>query len=77
MKQVPGIIDLTVFGGTTRQYQTEIDSQKLLQYNVTLPQVIAAVQNSSSNTGGSAAVRIRIDGSDSALGKPGRPKPRT
>ncbi|HUN89066.1 MAG TPA: CusA/CzcA family heavy metal efflux RND transporter [Terriglobales bacterium] len=53
VKQVPGIIDLTVFGGTTRQYQAEIDPQKLLQYNVTLPQVITAVQNSNSNAGGS------------------------
>ena len=53
VKQVPGIIDLTVFGGTTRQYQAEVDPQKLLQYNITLPQVVAAVQNSNSNAGGS------------------------
>ncbi len=53
VKQVPGIIDLTVFGGTTRQYQADIDPRKLLQYNVTLPQVVAAVQNSNSNAGGS------------------------
>ena len=53
VKQVPGIIDLTVFGGTTRLYQAEVDPQKLLQYNVTLPQVVAAVQNSNSNAGGS------------------------
>lgn len=53
VKQVPGIIDLTVFGGTTRQYQADIDPRKLIQYNVTLPQVVAAVQNSNSNAGGS------------------------
>ncbi len=53
LKQVPGIIDLTVFGGTTRQYQAEVDPRKLLQYNVTLPQVVTAVQNSNANAGGS------------------------
>jgi cobalt-zinc-cadmium resistance protein CzcA len=53
VKQVPGIIDLTVFGGTTRQYQAEIDPQKLLQYNITLSQVVNAVQSSNANAGGS------------------------
>ena len=53
VKLVPGIIDLTTFGGTTRQYQAEIDPRRLIQYNVTLPQVVAAVQNSNANAGGS------------------------
>ena len=53
VKQVPGIIDLTVFGGTTRQYQAEVDPQKLQQFNLTLPQVVAAVQSSNANAGGS------------------------
>jgi cobalt-zinc-cadmium resistance protein CzcA len=52
VKQVPGIIDVTTFGGTTRQYQAEIDPGKLLQFGVTLPQVIAAVGNSNANVGG-------------------------
>ena len=45
-KQVPGIIDITTFGGTTRQYQVEADPNKLLSYGVTLPQVINAIQSS-------------------------------
>jgi cobalt-zinc-cadmium resistance protein CzcA len=53
VKQVPGIIDLTVFGGTTRQYQAEVDPRRLLQYNVTLPQIVAATQNSNANAGAS------------------------
>src|SRR3974377_642793 len=52
LKQVPGIIDVSTFGGTTKQYQAEIDPNKLLQYNVTLPQVIAAVSSSNQNAGG-------------------------
>ena len=52
LKQVPGIIDVSTFGGTTKQYQAEIDPQKLLQFNVTLAQVIAAVSASNQNVGG-------------------------
>jgi cobalt-zinc-cadmium resistance protein CzcA len=52
LKQVPGIIDVSTFGGTTKQYHAEIDPNKLLQFNVTLPQVIAAVTSSNQNVGG-------------------------
>ncbi|MFC6646376.1 efflux RND transporter permease subunit [Granulicella cerasi] len=52
LKQVPGIIDITTFGGTTKQYQIEPDPNKLLAYGVTLPQLITAVQNSNANAGG-------------------------
>jgi cobalt-zinc-cadmium resistance protein CzcA len=52
VKQIPGIIDVTTFGGTTRQYQAEIDPQKLLGYRVTLPQVLTAVSASNANVGG-------------------------
>jgi len=52
VKQVPGIIDVTTFGGTTRQYQAEVDPRKLLDYRVTLPQVLAAVGASNANVGG-------------------------
>jgi heavy metal efflux system protein len=53
IKQVPGIVDVASFGGTTREYLAEIDPRKLLQYNVTLPQVISAVTASNANAGGS------------------------
>src|SRR6201985_3110467 len=36
----PGIVDITTFGGTTKQYQIEADPNKLLAFGVTLPQVI-------------------------------------
>lgn len=52
IKQVPGIIDVVVFGGTTRQYQAEIGPQNLLEYKVTLPQVLNAVSASNANVGG-------------------------
>jgi len=52
LKQVPGILDVTTFGGTTKQYQAEIDPRKLLQYNVTLPQALSAIAASNQNAGG-------------------------
>ncbi len=52
LRQVPGIIDITTFGGTTRQYQIEADPNKLLAMNVTLPQVLNAIQSSNANAGG-------------------------
>jgi cobalt-zinc-cadmium resistance protein CzcA len=53
IKQVSGIIDVTSFGGTTRQYIAEIDPRKLLQFNVSLPQVVAGVSAANANAGGS------------------------
>ncbi|HXY50671.1 MAG TPA: CusA/CzcA family heavy metal efflux RND transporter [Terriglobales bacterium] len=53
LKQVPGIVDVTTFGGTTKQYQAEIDPKKLLEFNITLPQVLSAIAASNQNAGGS------------------------
>ena len=52
IKQVPGIIDVASFGGTTREYLAEIDPRKLLQYHITMPQVLSAVAASNENAGG-------------------------
>lgn len=52
LKQVPGVVDITTFGGTTKQYQVEPDPNKMLAYSVSLPQMITAIQNSNSNAGG-------------------------
>ena len=52
MKQVPDIIDVTTFGGSTKQYQAEVDPRKLLQFKVTLPQVVSAISASNANAGG-------------------------
>ncbi len=52
LKQVPGIVDVVTFGGTTRQFQAEIDAQELVSHRVTLPQVLNAVSASNANVGG-------------------------
>src|ERR1700756_3954696 len=52
LKQVPGIIDITTFGGTTRQFQIEANPNRLLTYGLNLSQVLNAVQASNANAGG-------------------------
>jgi heavy metal efflux system protein len=52
IKQVSGIVDVAGFGGSTRQYVAEVDARKLLQLNVTLPQIVSAVAASNANAGG-------------------------
>jgi cobalt-zinc-cadmium resistance protein CzcA len=52
LKQVPGVIDVTGYGGTVKQYQVLIDTRLLRQYNVTLQQVEDAISRSNGNVGG-------------------------
>jgi heavy metal efflux system protein len=49
---VPGVVQVNTWGGTTKEYQVEVDLQKLDAYNVTLPQVVSAVSNANVNVGG-------------------------
>src|SRR5215510_1175838 len=51
-KRVPGVIDVTAFGGTTKEYHVDINPGSLLSYEVSLPQVINALTNSNANVGG-------------------------
>ncbi|MGH7410807.1 MAG: efflux RND transporter permease subunit, partial [Candidatus Methylomirabilis sp.] len=51
-KRVPGVIDVTAFGGTTKQYQVDINPGALISYGVSLSQVMTALGNSNANVGG-------------------------
>jgi cobalt-zinc-cadmium resistance protein CzcA len=52
LKTVPGVIDVTGYGGTVKQYQVLIDPRLLRQYEVTLQQVEDAIARSNANIGG-------------------------
>src|SRR5271163_2264748 len=52
LKTVPGVIDVTGFGGTVKQYQVLVDPMQLNHYGITLEQVQDAIQKSNSNVGG-------------------------
>jgi len=51
-KRVPGVIDVTTFGGTTKEYHVDVDPGKLISYGVNLSQVMTALENSNANVGG-------------------------
>jgi heavy metal efflux system protein len=49
---VPGVVQVNTWGGTTKEYDIEVNLQKLEAYGVTLPQVISAIGNANVNVGG-------------------------
>lgn len=57
IKQVPGVADVTNFGGITTQFQVELDPRKLEQYNLSLSEVIETIEKNNVNAGGSVLPR--------------------
>jgi cobalt-zinc-cadmium resistance protein CzcA len=51
-KALPGVIDVTGWGGKTKTYEVSVDQHKLLQYAITVPQILQALNNSNINVGG-------------------------
>ncbi len=51
-RAVPGVIDVTGWGGLTKTYDVSIDLAKLQNYGLTLTQVLTALNNSNINVGG-------------------------
>src|ERR1700759_1974812 len=51
-RAVPGVIDVTGWGGKTKTYEIQVDFNKLVAYGLTLPQLLQAVSNSNINVGG-------------------------
>ena len=49
---VEGVVQVNTWGGTTKQFDVEVDLNKLDAYNITLPQVVAAIGNANVNVGG-------------------------
>jgi cobalt-zinc-cadmium resistance protein CzcA len=52
-KAVPDIVDVSSFGGPTREYQVRIDPTKLIAYGLSLGQIEQQLTNNNSNAGGS------------------------
>src|SRR3989339_1381465 len=49
---IPGLAEVNTFGGELKQYQVQIDPQKLLKFNLSLRDVIEAVSNNNANAPG-------------------------
>jgi cobalt-zinc-cadmium resistance protein CzcA len=52
-KSVPEVIDVSSFGGLTREYQVRVDPNKLISYGLSIGQVEQALSNNNANAGGS------------------------
>jgi heavy metal efflux system protein len=51
-RAVPGVIDVTGWGGKTKTYELQVDFNKLIAYGLTLSQLLQTLNNSNINVGG-------------------------
>jgi len=51
-KAVPGVVDVSGWGGKTKNYEVNVDQKKLFSYGVTIPQIQQALNNANINVGG-------------------------
>ncbi|MGO4880385.1 MAG: efflux RND transporter permease subunit [Bryobacteraceae bacterium] len=52
-KSVPNVVDVSSFGGPTKEYQVQIDPDKLVSYGLSLADVEQQLTNNNVNAGGS------------------------
>src|SRR5450755_954965 len=52
LKSVPDIVEVSTFGGTTREYQVRVDPDKLVSYGLNIGQVEQQLTNNNVNAGG-------------------------
>jgi heavy metal efflux system protein len=52
-KAVPDVVDVSSFGGPTREYQVRLDPDNLIAYGLSLSQVEQQLTNNNANAGGS------------------------
>src|SRR5580658_3642473 len=52
-KGVPGVVDVSSFGGPTKEYQIALDPDKLVNYGLSIGQVEQQIANNNTNGGGS------------------------
>ncbi|MFA5110407.1 MAG: efflux RND transporter permease subunit, partial [Desulfobaccales bacterium] len=63
LKTVPGVTDINSFGGYVKQYQVQVDPDRLRKFDLSLKQVFSALTASNANAGGN----ILEKGSEQAL----------
>jgi cobalt-zinc-cadmium resistance protein CzcA len=57
LKSVPDVADVDIFGGITREYQVQVDPNKLIDYGLNIAQVEQALAANNVNAGGSFVER--------------------
>ena len=57
LRTVPGVTEVLSFGGEVKQYQVRLDPGRLIQFDITVPEVVEAIERNNENAGGSYIVR--------------------
>lgn len=57
LRTVPGVTEVLSFGGHVKQFQVQLDPHRLVQYGVTVEEVIGALERNNANAGGGYIVR--------------------
>ncbi|SFW90451.1 efflux RND transporter permease subunit [Chitinophaga sancti] len=57
IRAVPGVADVSTFGGQTKTFQVTVDPQKSIEYGVTPLEIFNAVSKSNMNVGGDVIVQ--------------------
>src|SRR5215475_13732908 len=52
LRVVPGVSDVLVLGGKTKEFQAEIDLNRMRAFGVSIPQIINAIATNNANVGG-------------------------
>jgi cobalt-zinc-cadmium resistance protein CzcA len=52
LSTIPGIVNINSWGGTTKEFDVQVDPLKLEAFSVTVPQILTALGNANINVGG-------------------------
>jgi cobalt-zinc-cadmium resistance protein CzcA len=52
LSTIPGVININSWGGTTKEFEVQVDPLRLEAFSVTVPQILTALGNANINVGG-------------------------
>jgi cobalt-zinc-cadmium resistance protein CzcA len=52
MAMVPGVVEINAFGGDVKQFEVSVQPERLKAMNISLSQILEAIQKNNENTGG-------------------------
>ena len=52
LSTIPGVININSWGGTTKEFEVQVDPLKMEAFNVTVPQILTALGDANINVGG-------------------------
>ncbi len=57
LRPVPGVVEVNSWGGELKTYEVQIDSNKLLGYNISMARVFEALEANNANAGGAYIIK--------------------